>query len=195
MKHEGSGSNDLGLTDHQGSLLRLYEELLRTLALPQRMVSASDTPRLWSRHIVDGLRGAKLVPARASLAYDLGSGAGLPGIPIAVARPELAVVLAEVRRRRSAFLELVVRELALPNVRVHVGRAEDLNPGADACFARAFRRPRECWRIAEPLLSERGVLLYWAGSRAEISVEGLSIEAFLMPELADAGPVVMMARQ
>jgi len=119
----------------------------------------------------------------------------LPGIPIAVARPELAVVLAEVRRRRSAFLELVVRELALPNVRVHVGRAEDLNPGADACFARAFRRPRECWRIAEPLLSERGVLLYWAGSRAEISVEGLSIEAFLMPELADAGPVVMMARQ
>jgi 16S rRNA (guanine527-N7)-methyltransferase len=197
VKHEGWDSRDRahGITERQGSLLRLYEELLGTVALPRGMVAASDAPRLWSRHIVDGLRGAPLVSSRAGLAYDLGSGAGLPGIPIAVARPELTVVLAEHRRSRSAFLELVVRELALPNVQVHVGRAEDLSPGADACFARAFRRPRECWRIAEPLLAQHGALLYWAGSRSEIYVEGPSIEAFFTPELADVGPIVMMTRQ
>jgi len=197
VKHEGSEPNAPGpaLTELQGSLLRLYEGLLRTLALPRGMVAASDDARIWSRHVVDGLRGARLVPARASLAYDLGSGAGLPGIPIAVMRPDLSVVLAEVRRSRSDFLELVVRELGLPNVQVHAGRAEVLNRGADACFARAFRRPGECWRIAEPLLTEHGVLLYWAGRGAKISVGGPRIEAFLTPELADAGPIVMMTQQ
>lgn len=197
VKHEGSHADDVGvdLTAEQTTLLRRYENLLAIRAVPRGLVAASDLPRLWSRHILDGLRGAALIPPGAALAYDVGSGAGLPGIPIAIARPNLTVVLAEVRRARSAFLELMVNDLALPNVRVHAGRAESLAPGADVAFARAFRRPAQCWRVIEPLLATHGSLLYWAGHDSSFRIQGVVTKPFFTPTLAEAGPVVMMTRQ
>jgi len=197
VKHEGTGADDVGvvMTAEQDSLLHRYEELLTTRAVPRGLVAASDLPRLWSRHVLDGLRGAALVSPRAQLGYDVGSGAGLPGIPIAVALPNLTVVLVEARRGRSAFLESVVNDLALSNVRVHAGRVEDLSPGADVCFARAFGSPSECWQVIEPLLAADGAILYWAGRGTTVEVEGARAEAFFTPTLADAGPIVMMTRQ
>jgi 16S rRNA (guanine527-N7)-methyltransferase len=197
VKHEGSHADDVGvdLTPEQTSLLRRYEDLLAARAVPRGLVAASDLPRIWARHVLDGLRGAVLIPSSAVLAYDVGSGAGLPGIPIAIARPNLTVVLAEARRGRSAFLELVVDDLALPNVRVHAGRAEDLTPSADVAFARAFGRPAECWRVIEPLLAPHGRLLYWAGHEPTVGIEGVVSRGFFNPALAEAGPIVMMARQ
>jgi len=197
VKHEGSGSIDVGvpLSSGQEALLGRYEDLLRTRAARSRMIAASDLARLRSRHVLDALRGASLIPAGASLVYDLGSGAGLPGIPIAIAMPGLRSVVSERRRSRAAFLELVVDELELENVSVHSGLAEDLPHGADACLARAFGRPARCWSVAEPLLAPRGALLYWAGRETAIRLENVRTQAFFTPALADAGPIVMMTRQ
>jgi 16S rRNA (guanine527-N7)-methyltransferase len=197
VKHEGSHIDDVGvdLTPEQTTLLRRYEDLLAARAVPRGLVAASDIPRIWARHVLDGLRGAVLIPPDALLAYDVGSGAGLPGIPIAIACPRLTVVLAEARRGRSAFLELVVDDLALSNVRVYAGRAENLAPGADVAFARAFRSLADCWQVIEPLLAPHGRLLYWAGHDSAVGIEGVVSRAFFNPALADAGPIVMMARQ
>jgi 16S rRNA (guanine527-N7)-methyltransferase len=195
VKHEGPGSVGVHLSPQQTALLRRYEELLREGAVTRGMIASSDLSRLWRRHILDGLRGVSLISPMAVLAYDLGSGAGLPGIPIAIGMPGLRVIVAEKRRSRAAFLELAVEELALANVVVHAGGAEELDPGADVCLARAFGEPSRCWEVAEPLLADQGVLLYWAGRGGDVRVEGVRTKPFFEPALADGGPVVMMARQ
>jgi 16S rRNA (guanine527-N7)-methyltransferase len=198
VKHEGWIPPDLEhlLDPVQLAALRGYAELLHSHAVPRGMIARGDAPRIWQRHVLDGLRGAPLMPPYARRAYDLGSGAGIPGVPVAIARPDVAVVLSEPRRDRAAFLELVAETLELSGVTVHVGRAEELDPGtADVCLARAFRGPAESWRVAEPLLVPAGALLYWAGDERGAPVPGTRSQAFSTPSLADAGPIVMMTRQ
>jgi 16S rRNA (guanine527-N7)-methyltransferase len=197
VKHEGSVPKDLigSLTASREPLLHRYAALLREVAVPRKMIAASDSDRIWTRHVLDSLRGAALIPARATVVYDLGSGAGVPGVPVAIARPDLRLTLAEPRRERVAFLELVIEELGLAEARVHAGRAQQLAQGADVCLARAFRDPEASWRVAEPLLAPSGALFYWAGKSADVHVRGVRTRAFRTPSLAQAGPIVMMTRQ
>jgi 16S rRNA (guanine527-N7)-methyltransferase len=188
----------LGLSDQQGSLLTHFANLLRDIALPKKMIASADSDRIWSRHVLDGVRGAGLIATSARNTCDLGSGAGVPGLPIAIARPDLTMTLTEPRRERAAFLELAVEELQLSNVRVHAGRAQELaeqTDEMDVCLARAFKGPEQSWQVAEPLLAPEGALLYWAGRDGRVRVRGVRTRAFSAPSLADAGPIVMMTRQ
>jgi 16S rRNA (guanine527-N7)-methyltransferase len=161
------------------------------------MVAASDAGQLRERHILDSLRGAPLVPAGAGAACDLGSGAGLPGIPIAVARPALEVTLVEARRARAAFLELVVDHLRLTNVRVVLGRVEDVDGPFGACFARGFADATTSWAAARRLIAGDGVLLYWAGTSFGPSDAPPDVAVRLVPHVAleSGGPIVIMTRQ
>jgi 16S rRNA (guanine527-N7)-methyltransferase len=198
VKHEGWIPPDLddSLDAAQVSRLREYAVLLREVAVPRKMMARSDSRRIWRRHVLDGLRGARLLPPHARVAYDLGSGTGIPGVPVAIARPHLVVVLTEPRRERAAFLELAIERLGLDRVTVHAGRAEELaHRKADVCLARAFREPGESWEVADQLLAIAGALLYWAGRGATPHVDGVRSQAFSTPSLAEAGPIVMMTRQ
>jgi 16S rRNA (guanine527-N7)-methyltransferase len=185
------------LTDEQVARLETYEDLLRTHAIPFGFVAASDAGNLRERHLNDSLRGAALVRATDRVGIDLGSGAGLPGIVIAIACPDLEVTLAESRRTRVAFLEMVVETLGLSKVAVHAGRVENLLASADLCFARAFKSPSMSWKEAERLLNDRGRLVYWAGASFELrdAPDGVRCEAFPSVALARSGPLVMMCRQ
>lgn len=193
VKHEGAAPTNLSPT--QLELLLRYESLLATRGASLGLVSPSDLSRLHERHVMDGLRGAALLPTPCEAIADLGSGGGVPGVPIAIARPDLEVVLAEVRRNRAAFLELVVDELALINVRVHLGRAERLDRRFQACLARAFAPPRESWLVAADLLVDGGVLVYWAGERFDAARDAPADVQVRVPRsdpLAYGGPVVIM---
>ncbi|MGH2694478.1 MAG: 16S rRNA (guanine(527)-N(7))-methyltransferase RsmG, partial [Actinomycetota bacterium] len=103
-----------------------YAELVRAWGSRLGLVSERDLDRFRERHIEDSLR---LLPLLDSLpvgpAVDVGSGAGLPGIPLAISRPQREWRLLEPRRRRSAFLEEVVRELALDNCEVVIATAQE----------------------------------------------------------------------
>lgn len=193
VKHEGPPpSLDLA----QASLLDRYEELLRGRAAAAGMVAPDDLPRLRARHLVDSLRAAAAVEPGDEDAYDLGSGAGLPGVVVAIARPALRVVLVERRRSRAAFLELVVDELGLTNAIVVAGGSEGLHEPADLVFARALAPPREAWALAEPLLRADGRLVYFAGEGFQPATElPGGVRAVLLRPLAPAGPLVIMARQ
>ncbi len=83
-------------------------------------------------HLGECLRAAQLIPAGVTSVLDFGSGAGLPGIPIQVARPELAVTLAESQTKKASFLRECVRELRLLGTHVYAGRVEELPAGQ--CF-------------------------------------------------------------
>jgi 16S rRNA (guanine527-N7)-methyltransferase len=161
------------------------------------MISKADLARIRERHVLDSLRAAALV-GDARSAYDLGSGAGLPGIPLAIAKPELRITLVEPRRKRTAFLELAIEALALPNAFVFPGRGEDLTEGVDLVTARAFTDAPGCWRLAEPLLLPGGRLVYFAGTGFDPASEGLEradLAVFTTPGLARSGPLAIMSRQ
>jgi 16S rRNA (guanine527-N7)-methyltransferase len=195
VKHEGSPWE--ALSESQREALRDYEDLLRTIAVPRRMVSSADVDRLHERHVLDSLRGVPWLPRHAARACDVGSGAGLPGVPIAVAEPGLEVTLSEPRLQRVAFLELVVERLGLANVVVQSGSGQELPPGHfDACFARALADPARTWAVAGPLLAPAGRLLYWAGRTfgPEDVPKGVRVQVE-DPPLESGGPIVIMTRQ
>jgi 16S rRNA (guanine527-N7)-methyltransferase len=195
VKHEGSPG---GLPVEAASLLKRYEELLRDYAVPRGFISQSDSEDLWERHIADGLRALPLLRPTDRRAVDIGSGAGLPGVPIAVAAPTVEVVLAETRRARIAFLELLVDELPLPNASVHAGMAEDLPSVFDIAFARGFGDAGTSWHAASAVLAEEGRLLYWAGASfdsASDAPQHARVHLQEHPGLESGGPIVIMTRQ
>jgi 16S rRNA (guanine527-N7)-methyltransferase len=201
VKHEGwiaqAAALKVEIDDRQAMLLDRYEELLRTRAAPLGMVATSDLPRLRDRHILDCLRVATHVHGATS-AVDMGSGAGLPGIPLAIAVPSLVVTLVEARRNRAAFLELASDALVLPNIRVVCGRIEDLGLATELVTARAFAGVSASWAAAEPILAPGGRLVYFAGGGFDPSsetVKGVDLALFTTPSLARSGPLVIMSRQ
>jgi len=195
VKHEGWTPEEL--SPGQLVTLRLYEDLLLSHAIPRGMVTASDSGRLRTRHILDSLRAVPHVPAEAERIVDLGSGAGLPGLPVAVARPDLDVTLAEPRQNRAAFLELTVERLGLDNVRVFPRPAEELASGFDVCLARGFADPMHTWVIARDLLRPSGDLIYWAGRtfKTDDAPPGARVRTVGDEALESSGPIVIMTRQ
>lgn len=195
MKHEGWTAKRL--SPAQVVTLDLYEELLLSQAIPRGMIGVSDGEHLRDRHILDSLRALPHISSEARVIVDLGSGAGLPGLPVAVARPDLDVTLAEPRQARAAFLELTVEKLRLANVRVFPRPAEELIAGFDACLARGFADARRTWAVARGVLQPEGELIYWAGQsfRAEDVPSGVRSRTVGDPNLESGGPIVIMSRQ
>src|SRR5215470_20179663 len=102
-----------------------YAELLAGPGVERGLVGPNEVPRLWERHLLNSAAVAGLVPGPCSL-VDLGSGAGLPGIVLALLLPDADVTLLEPALRRTIFLEECVAELGLGNTRVRRARAEEL---------------------------------------------------------------------
>lgn len=204
MKHDAgvrefrdvAGRLGVDLPPGRAEALLRFEALLRDSAAPYGLVATGDVARIRERHLLDCLRAAAVVEARDTTAFDLGSGAGLPGIVVAIAVPQLVVTLVESRRRRVAFLELAIQELHLGNAIVVQGRIEHVSGQADLAFARALAPLPESWALGRPLLRPGGRLVYFAGERSQIpEVPGASrVEVRSPTVLESGGPLVIMAR-
>ncbi|MDQ4125213.1 MAG: 16S rRNA (guanine(527)-N(7))-methyltransferase RsmG [Actinomycetota bacterium] len=137
------------------------------------LVSPRDLERFEERHVEDCLRAAPLLDElRDGPCVDIGSGAGLPGIPLTIVRPGRRWTLLEPRQRRAAFLEEVVRALSLDCVVValtaeQAARDPDLRGSHVLATARAVAAAEEVRRLAEPLLVPGGVTLAFTGATAE----------------------------
>ena len=129
-----------------------------------------ELPRLWSRHIVNSAAVVPFLPARGTVA-DVGSGAGFPGIVIALLRPDLEVSLIETMERRVAWLQDVALELDLDNVTIRRARAEEVRDRFDAVTARAVANLTKLVRITAPILRRGGCLLALKGAKAEVEAE------------------------
>jgi 16S rRNA (guanine527-N7)-methyltransferase len=154
-------------------------ELLATDGVTRGLIGPRETARLWDRHLLNCALVAELVPDQGEL-VDIGSGAGLPGIVLAMLRPRLHVVLLEPLLRRSVFLEECVSALDLPNATVVRARAEEKAASrisADVATARAVAPLDRLVGWAAGLLRPGGQLL---------AIKGQSAAA----ELEAAGPVL-----
>jgi 16S rRNA (guanine527-N7)-methyltransferase len=117
---------------------RQFAELLATDGVTRGLIGPRETSRLWERHLLNCAVVADLVPERGEL-VDIGSGAGLPGVVLAMLRPQVRVILLEPMLRRSVFLDECVARLGLTNATVVRGRAEEMTGTirADIATARA----------------------------------------------------------
>jgi len=157
-----------GIFGERYELALRYAELLATEGTVRGLVGPRETPRLWDRHLLNCAVLGELIPTGATVA-DVGSGAGLPGIVLSVARPDLSITLIESLARRTAFLTEALEELGLSQITVVRGRAEELvghiDP-ADIVTARAVAPLDRLARWCLPLARPGGRMLALKGSTA-----------------------------
>lgn len=152
-------------------LAEQFAQLLAQEATVRGLIGPREVPRLWERHILNCAVISDLMPP-GSTVCDVGSGAGLPGIAVAIRRPDLQVTLVEPLLRRTTFLELAVSTMGLTNVSVHRGRADELRGGPavgqvfDVVTSRAVAPLDRLARWSLPLVHEGGLFLAMKGSSA-----------------------------
>ena len=152
-----------------------YAELLATAGIERGLIGPREAPRLWERHLLNCAAVSDLLPAGARV-VDVGSGAGLPGLVLAIRRPDLRVDLVESLQRRTDFLAIAIGALALGGqVRVARGRAEDpavveAVGAAEWVTARAVAPLDRLSRWCLPLLVPGGTLLAIKGASAQSEV-------------------------
>lgn len=157
-----------------------YHESLATDGVERGLIGPREVPRLWDRHLLNCAVIGELI-AEGESVVDVGSGAGLPGIPLAIARPDLKVTLVEPLLRRSIYLAEFIESAGL-DIRVVRGRAEQSGVvqevgGADVVTSRAVAPLEKLARWSIPLVHEHGRMLAMKGSSAaeEISRDRASL--------------------
>ncbi|MHA7262966.1 16S rRNA (guanine(527)-N(7))-methyltransferase RsmG [Arthrobacter sp. TMN-37] len=140
---------------------------LATSGIERGLLGPREVPRLWGRHVLNCAVVAELIDSDRSVC-DVGSGAGLPGIALAIARPDLSLVLVEPLERRVAWLNEVVEDLGLDNVSVHRARAEQAvqSVDVDVVTARAVSAMSKLAGLTMPLLRGKGQVLAIKGRSA-----------------------------
>ncbi|MGU3436295.1 16S rRNA (guanine(527)-N(7))-methyltransferase RsmG [Actinomycetes bacterium M1A6_2h] len=155
-------------------LARSYHASLATDGVERGLIGPREVPRLWERHLLNCAVVAELIPTGASV-VDIGSGAGLPGIPLAIARPDLRVCLVEPLLRRTVYLVEIVESAGL-GIQVVRGRAEQPGVvkeagGADVVTSRAVAPLEKLAGWSLPLIHDGGVMLAMKGSTAEEEID------------------------
>ena len=163
-------------------LAERYAGLLATEGVMRGLIGPREAPRLWERHLLNCAALSEAIPAGATVC-DIGSGAGLPGLVLAIARPDVAMTLVEPLLRRTTFLEEVVAELGLETVTVERGRADALHGKAqfDVVTSRAVAPLGRLLEWSMPLVAPAGSL---------VAMKGRSVA----DEVLEARPVVARMR-
>jgi 16S rRNA (guanine527-N7)-methyltransferase len=155
-----------------------YAEILATWGIDRGLVGPKEGDRIWDRHIANCIPVTTLLtnPSEGASLLDIGSGAGLPGIVIALARPDLKVTLLEPLQRRIDFLEEVVAELGI-EITVKRGRAESFKGGFNFVTARAVAPLPKLATVSWHLVMGGGSLLAMKGESAAAELEAAKVEA------------------
>ena len=171
----------LSFTGDQAQKLRMYAEQLKAWSGRVRLISKGDRDFIWERHITDSLSLVSSLP-QVGLVMDFGSGAGLPGIPMGIMRPDIEIHLLEPTRMKALFLNQMVKELDLKHMKVLRSRSEDLlkvgqGLGLYKCIsARAVAALPQLWKLTNPFLSHSGKLLALKGPNVMEEFEGRLLE-------------------
>lgn len=148
--------------------LQDYQRLLATRGVEWGLIGPREVDRLWERHIDNCLAVTEdpdVLP-RSAAVIDVGSGAGLPGLVWALARPDLQITLVEPLERRVRFLESAIDDLGLTRVAVVRARAQEITTQADVVTARAVSATKNLVAWLAPLVAPQGRMVLLKGQRA-----------------------------
>ncbi len=157
------------LNNEQVSKFEKYRDLLLEWNEKFNLTAITDPDEIEEKHFIDSLLASKYVDFSKGRLLDIGSGAGFPGIPLAIAFPKLKVTLLESNGKKVTFLNEVKKELGLENVTVINGRAEDLKQHDyfDFVTARAVKQLNILAELTLPFVRTHGFLVAYKGSNAE----------------------------
>ena len=154
-----------------------FADMLSAYGEQRGLIGPREVDRLWERHILNCAALAPFIPATGLIA-DIGSGAGLPGIIIAMMRPDQQVILIEPMERRTIWLEEVVKETQLSNVDILRGRSQDFfgSIEADVVTARAVANLAKLMRMAMPLVKRQGHMIVLKGKNVSSELDDAAKE-------------------
>ena len=174
-------------------LARGYTHRLGTDSETFGLLGPRELPRIWSRHVINSALLSELVPSGAKV-VDVGSGAGLPGIPMAIAQPNAHFTLVEPMERRSSWMQSVIDDLGIKNAKVLRARAEEVTEtDFDFATARAVAALDKLLRLLTPLIrfSKHKTIIVLKGSKApeEIAAASkkLDLLGYSQPEILTLG--------
>ena len=154
--------------------IQRYAELLKGAGIERGLIGPKEGDRIWERHIANCIPITTILPENVRL-VDIGSGAGLPGIVIALARPDLKVSLVEPLQRRVDFLNEVVAELGIP-VEVIRGRAERVKKQFEIVTARAVAPLEKLINISWHMIPKSGSLMAMKGESAAEEIASTTLK-------------------
>jgi 16S rRNA (guanine527-N7)-methyltransferase len=180
MLKEGAQALGVALTERQHEQLLDYVALLAKWNAVYNLTAIREPRQMMIQHILDSLSILPHLPARDGAAVlDVGSGGGLPGIVLAIARPDWSVTLNDIVHKKTAFQSQAKAELGLANLAVVTGRVESLRPGVevakkfDLIVSRAFAELADFVTLARHLVADGGAIWAMKGVRPEGEIERL----------------------
>ena len=161
------------ITNEQVAKFEKYRDLLLEWNEKFNLTAITDLDEIEEKHFIDSLYACKFIDFSKGKLLDIGSGAGFPGIPLAIAFPKLKVTLLESNGKKVSFLEEVKSQLGLENVSVINGRAENLKQRDyyDFVTARAVKQLNILAELSLPFVKVHGLLVAYKGSNAETELE------------------------
>ena len=154
---------DLSLTTEQAQRLLAYQQMIQKWNGAYNLVGTSNSAELLQKHLLDSL--SVMSDIQHSPVLDVGSGAGIPGIPLAICKPELAITLLDSNGKKTRFMRQVVIELGLSNVQVEQTRIEQYQPkqAPQTVVCRAFAPTEKALKLLQPVVAQGGVIVLMLG--------------------------------
>lgn len=198
---EGTEALGVELTERQHEQLLDYVALLAKWNAVYNLTAIRDPRQMLIQHILDSLSIVPHLPSRAdATVLDVGSGGGLPGIVLAIVRPDWQVTLNDIVQKKSAFQSQAKAELGLANLSVVTGRVESLRPGMevskkfDLIVSRAFADLADFVTLARHLVAEGGAIWAMKGVHPEDEIERLPVGARALNTIRLSVPMLVAER-
>jgi len=153
--------------------LERYIDLLKEWNKLISLISKNEIRRVWGYHVFDSLVVSKYIGKKSSIA-DWGSGAGFPGIPVAIIREDVEVHLMESKKKKAAFLLRIIEELGLSNAKVWANRAEEIEKRFDVITLRQVGKMRKVLPMVIEKLKEKGKVIFFKGENYEKEIKEAS---------------------
>ncbi len=170
----GVAAMGISLPPGAAEMMGAYWDRLLVANQTLNLTRITDPDEACAAHFLDSfaplIYGKQMIPQGASL-LDVGTGAGFPGVPLAMARPDLSVTLLDARKKRLVFIETALAGLGVSNIRTVHARAEDLPSRYDVVCARAVAALPALCRLLVPLLRPSGLALMWKGPGAAAEMQ------------------------
>lgn len=179
--NQGLADLNLSITERQQQQLLRFIKLIEKWNKAYNLTAVRDPLEMVSLHLLDSL--AILPQVKSPRIADIGTGAGLPGIPLAICMPECHFTLIDSNAKKTRFVQQVVLELPLKNVDIIHGRVELLRPDVlfSSVISRAFASMGDILKLTGHLLADEGVLLAMKGQISEQELSALSTEYSVIP--------------
>lgn len=169
-----------------------YETLIKHRTYKHNLVSERDVDNLWIKHFVPSLKPLELgLIGESALCIDAGSGAGFPGLPLKIFRPDIRMHLCDSNRKRALFLKEVINELGLQNIEVFNTRLENIESKYDVLVSRAMGKPKDTYKTIMNTLNEGGKALIWTAKSISEDFPGYCVSSH---DIENSGKLICLTR-